>query len=54
MNFWDGLNAKDLFILFNSLSPKPNIIKSAYIYSSEFGIKEKERENMLGPDKDIF
>ena len=51
---WESINANDLFILFNSLSPKPNMIKSVYIYPSEFGIKEKEKEVSSGPDKEIF
>lgn len=51
---WDCINSSDLFVLFSSLSPKPNMIKSVYIYPSDFGIKEKANENMHGPDRDVF
>lgn len=51
---WETINSKDLFVVFTSLSPKANSIKSVAIYPSEFGMKEQEKERKSGPDREIF
>lgn len=51
---WESINSKDLYVLFTSLSLKDNSVISVKIYPSEFGIKEREKENKDGPDREIF
>lgn len=51
---WENLTAKDLFVLFTSLSPKPNMIMKVSIYPSDFGLKEMAKEKQHGPDREIF
>lgn len=51
---FEKYNARDIFVLFTSLSPKENQIVSVNIYPSDFGIKELAKEQEFGPDIDIF
>ena len=51
---WETINSKDLFIILESLSPKPGMLKSVAIYPSDFGIKELEKEKIYGPDLGIY
>lgn len=51
---WENFKAKDIFFLFNSLCTGSQRIVSVTIYPSEYGKKELEREQLEGPDKDIF
>ena len=51
---WDNIHALDLFILFNSFCKGNQKVLKVEIYPSEYGIKEREKENRNGPDRKIF
>jgi hypothetical protein len=51
---WENLTAKDIFVIFNSLSPKTDMILKVSIYPSDFGLKEMAKEKQHGPDREIF
>lgn len=51
---WENITAKDLYVLFTSLSPKPNMITKVSIFPSDFGLKEMAKEKLHGPDREIF
>ena len=51
---WDNIHALDLFILFNSFCTGKQKVLKVEIYPSEYGIKEREKENKNGPDRKIF
>ena len=50
---WENIHAIDLFVLLNSFCKTGKVLK-VEIYPSEYGIKEQEKENANGPDKEIF
>ena len=51
---WGNIHALDLFVLFNSFCEEGQKVLKVEIYPSEFGMKEMEKENEMGPDKRIF
>jgi len=51
---WDNIHALDLFVLFNSFCSGKQKVLKVEIYPSEYGIKEREKENKYGPDRNIF
>ena len=46
---WDRVRAVDILLLLNSWKPADGVIKSVTIYPSEYGLKQMESEQKLGP-----
>ncbi|CAK9294373.1 unnamed protein product [Gordionus sp. m RMFG-2023] len=46
---WELINAKDLFLLFDSIKPAGGIVKNVTIYRSEYGKRMKAEEDAKGP-----
>lgn len=51
---WENIHAIDLYVLLNSFCKNKSKVLKVEIYPSEYGIKEQEKENQQGPDKEIF
>ena len=51
---WENIHAVDLFMILNSFCSGTQKVTKVEIYPSEFGIKEMEKENLNGPDEQIY
>ena len=51
---WENIHAVDLFMILNSFCTGTQKVTKVEIYPSEFGIKEMEKENLNGPDEQIY
>ncbi|EGG16502.1 hypothetical protein DFA_09040 [Cavenderia fasciculata] len=51
---WGNFTSRDLFIVFNSFTPKNGRIESITVYPSDYGLKQIELEKQSGPNRAIW